>query len=287
MQQSQKAKVQKMDEIEVRNLLNDKENIEHLFPCNIILIEQLAKGGQGIVYKGSVSGIEAAIKVYFPGQVQLRIERETEALVNLNDPHIVKLLWTGTILVGDIELQSVATSLVPGTSLSNCLVKGYLSHQEIGMVAYDITQAISSMWDLKIVHRDIKPDNILIKPDHRACVIDLGIARHIERTPLTATGFTWGTEGYMSPEQTRAAKQLTCKSDIFALGIILVECSLGRHPTRRDQMRLLTMSLHENLPIEIKSWEHAPLLKKMLDPKPIKRPLPKDILIDLSRFSTN
>ena len=63
----------------------------------------------------------------------------------------------------------------------------------------------------------------MIRPDGRACVIDLGVARHLDQTTLTALGITWGTLGYMSPEQTRAVRQLTCKSDLFSLGVILLE----------------------------------------------------------------
>lgn len=268
-------------------LRNDQSisDVDKLLPDHIELEQILATGGQGIVYRGTVSNIEAAIKIYFPGQLQLRIDREIDALSTLNNPHIVKLLWSGGINIEDFELPTVATELIPGIDLEHQLAIDSLNHDEIGMLAFDIADAIGAMWEKRIVHRDLKPPNILRKPEGRSFVIDLGVARHIDLTPLTATGFTWGTQGYMSPEQTRAARQLTCKSDIFALGVILVECAMGRHPTRRDQLRLFAVQLHEQLPAEINTWQYAPLLKNMLDPRPTKRPMPQEILRTLNQYA--
>lgn len=260
-------------------------DVNELLPDEIEINQILANGGQGIVYRGTISNIDAAVKVYFPGQVQLRIDREIDALSSLDNSHIVDLLWSGNVSIDDFQLPTVVTELIPGIDLSHQLELKALNHDEIGMLTFDIADAVGAMWEKRIVHRDLKPPNILRRPDGRSCVIDLGVARHIDLTPLTATGFTWGTQGYMSPEQTKAARQLTCKSDIFALGVILVECALGRHPTRRDQLRLFASQLHEQLPPEISTWQHVSLLKAMLNPKPPKRPLPQVILTTLKEFA--
>lgn len=260
-------------------------DIDNLLPDEIVIHQILANGGQGIVYRGTIAGIDAAIKVYFPGQLQLRIDREIKALSTLSNSHIVKLLWAGDVNIDDFQLPTVVTELIPGIDLAQQLQTNRLNHDEIGVLAFDIADAVGAMWEKRIVHRDLKPPNILRRPDGRSCMIDLGVARHIDLTPLTATGFTWGTQGYMSPEQTKAARQLTCKSDIFALGVILVECAMGRHPTRRDQLRLFAAQLHEQLPPEIGEWQYASLLKAMLNPKPTKRPLPQDILTTLEKFA--
>ena len=238
-----------------------------------------------MVYRGKVNDNDAAVKIYYPGQLETRVEREIEALSRLDNPRIVKLLWSGRVQIDDYQLPAVATALIAGIDLCHRINRQGLSHNEIGIIVYDIADAIAAMWEHRIVHRDLKPANILIIPDGRACVIDLGVARHIDRTPLTATGFTWGTMGYMSPEQTRGAKQLTCKSDIFALGVIAVECSLGKHPTRQDQLRLLAIGLHEYLPPQISSWEYSAILAEMLHPRPTKRPKPEDIMNILKKYS--
>jgi eukaryotic-like serine/threonine-protein kinase len=262
-------------------------NILPLLPKNIKVEDVLDEGGQGVVYKGLVAGKAAAIKVYFPGQHQIRIEREVQALQKLSCSSIVNLLWEGVISFRNQDLPVVATELIDGDSLNKVLEKRSLDSDELGMLAYDIAGAIDAMWEQRIVHRDLKPANVLIKPNGRACVIDLGVARYLEESSLTAMGMTWGTLGYMSPEQTKCVRQLTCKSDLFALGIILVESSLQRHPTNRDQLRLMGMKLHENLPIEINNWSYANIVRNLLDPKPIKRPLPSQILASLTVFKNN
>ena len=274
-----------IDDEDIPAFLADKHNVAELLPQEITIEGLLAQGGQGIVYRGQVSGVDAAVKIYFPGQLRMRIDREIEALSKLDNPHIVKLHWAGQIIVGDTQLPLVATSLIAGEDLSTHTKNNPMSHEQIGTVIYDITDAIRAMWVERIVHRDLKPPNILLMPNGCACVIDLGVARHIDMTPLTATGFTWGTQGYMSPEQTKAIRQLTCKSDVFGLGVIAVECAMGRHPTRQDQLRLLSMGLHERLPIELASWDYAPLVQDMLHPRPTKRPDPSRIQELLSVFA--
>jgi serine/threonine-protein kinase len=121
-------------------------------------------------------------------------------------------------------------------------------------------------------------------PDGHSCVIDLGVARHIDKTSLTAVGFTWGTQGYMSPEQCQAAKQLTYRSDLFALGVIAIECSLGRHPTMLNQDTLLSMNYHICLPPPISSWGYSEIVKRMLNPSATKRPTPHEIQEYLTSF---
>jgi serine/threonine protein kinase len=98
-------------------------------------------------------------------------------------------------------------------------------------------------------------------------------------------GISAGTYGYLSPEQTRAVRQLSCKSDVFSLGITMVEAGLGRHPTDRDQLRVLGMRLDEALPRTFPDWPHNGLLMRMLHPRPAARPLPDDILHELAEYS--
>jgi eukaryotic-like serine/threonine-protein kinase len=269
---------------DIRVFIATRESITDLLPSEITIRESFPVGGQGVVYKGKVLDEDAAVKIYFPGQVELRVEREIEAMSTLDNPNIVKLLWSGHIEIGEIELPVVATSLIPGEDLSICLETTPIQHNQIGAILYDIANAIDAMWAERIVHRDLKPQNILIKPDGRACVIDLGVARHIGMTTLTVIG-TYGTLGYLSPEQFRAAKQLTSKSDVFALGIVAVECAMGKHPTRRDQALLFARHFHEQLPDQISSWKHAPLVQLMFHPRATKRPTPQQIQETLREYA--
>lgn len=271
----------------MRDWLKDPGNLQPHLPAAIKLGSLLsARGGQGVVHRGTVNGKDAAVKVYLPGQVLQRIEREVRALGRLSCPSIVRLLWHGSIDVQGQQLPVVATQLVSGDSLSDVLASGAFDGGGLGKIGYDVATAIQGLWAARIVHRDVKPDNILVTPDGRACVIDLGIARHVDETSITATGLAWGTLGYMSPEQTRARRRLTCKSDVFALGVVLVEAAEGVHPTGRDQMRLLARGLHRALPALAGSWKHANTLMRMLEPRPARRPLPSAILAALVEYAT-
>lgn len=270
----------------MKDWLKDAANVQPLLPSHVRLDALLYdKGGQGIVYKGSVGGQDAAVKVYLPGQVHKRIEREVDALRRLQCPSIVRLLWDGSINAKGQDLLVVATEFVPGESLSTVLGSTALAGDALGKVAYDVALAIQALWTERIVHRDLKPDNVLVRPDGRACVIDLGVARHMDESSLTAMGATWGTQGYFSPEQARYKRKLTCKSDLFALGILLVEAAEGGHPTQRNQAQLLAQNFHQSLPAKASSWKHAALLKRLLDPKPERRPRPSKVLNALQEYA--
>lgn len=270
---------------ELKDRLRDRAYVASLLPEDVQVDAFLAEGGQGIVYRGTVSGKAAAVKVYFPGQLQKRVEREVTLLAALNCPAIVKLLWSGELETDAQTLPAVATSYIPGASLASTIANQPLSHPRIGTLAFDVASAIQAMWQRRVVHRDLKPTNILITPQGRACVIDLGLARHIDQSPLTSIGVTWGTYGYLSPEQCRAVRQLTCKSDVFTLGVILVEASSGAHPANRDQELLLAMGLHEQLPAELASWQHASQVMRMLHPRATMRQSPGELLELFSAYA--
>lgn len=274
-----------MENKNIKELLKDQSFVSNLLPKSVIIEKFLSEGGQGIVYKGSIQDQKVAIKIYFPGQVQKRIEREIDALRKINNPHIVKLHWSDSINFKGEILEIVATSFIPGEDLLMKIKNKPLTQEEVGVLIFDLSEAIKALWDERIVHRDITPRNIIIQPDKRACLIDLGIARHIEQTPLTATGYTWGTLGYMSPEQYSASKQLTYKSDLFSLGVVVIECGLGRHPTNRNQNQLISIGIHNYLPTEISNWRFADLLKRMLNPEAVKRPRISDIQSELISYS--
>lgn len=270
---------------EMQQWLKEIENSQSILPDEIALESSLPCGAQGVVFRGQVLGQPAAIKIYFPGHVEQRVQREVDALKVLQCRNIVSLLWAGELSADGWDLRVVATELVDGGSLDAVISIRALTHQELGILAFDCSEAIEAMWSGRIVHRDLKPSNIVLTPERRAKVIDLGVARHLDHSSLTAMGMTWGTLGYMSPEQTRTIRQLTCKSDVFSLGVILVESALGRHPSQRDQHRLLSRALHKGLPNEIEDWEYAGLVMAMLHPRPTSRPRPSNIKAVLAEYA--
>lgn len=252
-------------------------------PSSIEVLQQVDGGGQGIIYKGRHNGVPAAIKLYYPGQISQRIQREVNALRSINSPFVAPLLWDGEIDFAGERLPVVATEFVEGTNLG-VRIPPPLTENEIGILIYDVATAISSLWDKRIVHRDLKPANIIQRTNGRYCIIDLGVARHLDESSLTAMGYTWGTVGYLSPEQANVTRQLTCRSDVFSLGVIALEAAMGRHPTGRNQDRLVNARFDNTLPPEAAGLPYASLLKSMLSQDAIRRPLPQQIIEALDAY---
>ncbi len=274
-----------MTKIDIRKHLRSIKEISKVLPSEISISNIIGEGGQGIVYLGAVSNKPAAVKVYFPGQVDKRIDREIAALQKLKCASIVRLLCSSTVDFHNHKLNVVATTLISGNPLDLCLSEGALSFESVGRLLYDVANAIDAMWKESIVHRDLKPSNIIHTENDRYCVIDLGLARHLAESSLTCAGSTWGTIGYLSPEQYTCVRQLTCKSDIYTLGIIALESCLGSHPTSGNQEKLFENAYSSALPNEASQWPYADLLKRMLADRPTIRPRPEEIINALSEFS--
>ena len=237
-------------------------------------------GGQGVVFRAEpnsqVSALPqtVALKIYYPGSLVERTRREVQALARLKCDHIVKLHSDGHIALRGQNCMFVATEFIEGEVLSAVAPGGGRTASQAARVGRDIAVAIAALWSERLVHRDIKPSNIMLARSGRAVTIDLGVARHLSLGAITTLGRTWGTEGYMSPEQATALRQLSCKSDVFSLGIVLQELLLGRHPTGCNQLALSgggikTAALRLALPAPLEA-----LLDAMLALRPHSRPNP-------------
>lgn len=243
-------------------------------------LRAIQSGGQGAVFRAQpiVAGPDVALKILYPGEVQERTDREIKAMKTLRSPYIVEICNYGKVPLRGLSCSWLATSFIEGESLASMLARGPLSELQIVRIAEQVGEAIRALWRKRIVHRDLKPDNIMIKPDGNAVVIDLGIARHVEMSAITTAGKTWGTQGYLSPEQVQAIRGLTCRSDIFALGIVLQQCLLGRHPTNGDQMALVnggpkSVALRASINPQL-----VQLIDSMVDARAVYRPLPRGLI---------
>jgi eukaryotic-like serine/threonine-protein kinase len=247
------------------------------------------EGGQGIVFKANANSCSPtqqllALKIYYPGSLTERTKREVEALRRLHCETFVKLFDAGHVVLRGQQCMYVAMEFIDGEVLSNILARGPLTPNRAARIACDIALAIQALWQERIVHRDIKPQNIMLTNVGRAVLIDLGIAKHLSLGSLTTAGKTWGTEGYMSPEHAKALRQLSCKSDVFALGIVLQESLAGSHPTGFNQMALLsgglpTTGLGLNLPVNFMTS-----LDLLLHFNPHRRPTPEQVLILFNQY---
>lgn len=245
--------------------------------------ELVDSGGQGAVFRAETQAQDVALKIYFGDQVEERAIREVEALRSLYSDTIVRLYNSGHCQIRGVRCTYVATTFIHGRTVTEAIRASPLSVQQVARIAQDMASAVGAMWERRVVHRDIKPKNIMLANDGRSILIDLGIARHLAMGALTTTGTLWGTEGYLSPEQARG-EELTCKSDIFALGIVMQECLLGRHPTAQRQVPLLhggppTKTLIDGIPTPV-----ITLIDSMVHKSPVRRPLPEVIIERLANF---
>jgi serine/threonine-protein kinase len=154
-----------------------------------------------------------------------RFRREARAAARLDNPHVVPIYDVGEI---DGRLY-VTMRLITGTDLHTLLETGPLDAQRAVAIIEQIAAALHNAHRTGLVHRDVKPSNILLDDNDFAYLIDFGIARRAEETGVTATGATIGTWAYMAPERFNA-DEIHPSSDIYALACVLYECLTGKQP---------------------------------------------------------
>ena len=205
------------------------------------ILEQLGVGGMAVVYKAFDTRLEreVALKIirtdrFAPDQLERvlkRFEREAKALARLDDQHIVKVHD-----FGEFEGSPyLVMQFVPGGSLQERTGRP-MDWREAVQILLPVAKALKYAHAQGMVHRDVKPSNILISKDGRPILSDFGIAKVLEgeeTQDLTATGTGIGTPEYMSPEQAEG-KQVDGRSDIYSLGIVLYELVTGRKPFTAD-----------------------------------------------------
>jgi eukaryotic-like serine/threonine-protein kinase len=202
---------------------------------NRFLIERrIGSGGFGTVYEAWDGRLERSVAVKAiesPGTHSSgRVLREAQAAARLNHPGIVTLYEMGE--EGGSAL--LVSELVDGATLDRLCRERALSDREIGEIGADLCEAVDHAHERGVVHRDIKPQNVLVTEggEPRAKLMDFGIARLADAAALTAPGDVVGTLAYMSPEQAegRAAGP---EADVYSLALMLYECWSGENPNRR------------------------------------------------------
>jgi tRNA A-37 threonylcarbamoyl transferase component Bud32 len=197
------------------------------------VLEVIGQGGMAIVYaaRHQVTGQEVALKVLPPEMaahrgLQSRFVAEARALASLDHPNIVHLYNFGA----DQGCFVLAMQLVRGETWEKLIVGGDLPWRRSVEIARDVTRALEYAHGSGIVHRDMKPSNVLIRDtDGSSMVMDFGIAKGEKSSKLTDTGQTMGTVRYMSPEQVRG-KEVDARSDLYSLGVSLYEALAGETP---------------------------------------------------------
>jgi eukaryotic-like serine/threonine-protein kinase len=216
------------------------------------LEEQVGSGGMSSVYRAFDPTLErhVAIKLMHrdissdADQLE-RFRREARAVAQLNHPHVVTVIDAGE----DDGAPYIVFEYVEGETLKDRIRRlGRLPVAEAVAYAVEIGRALECAHEHMLVHRDVKPQNVLIDPDGRAKVTDFGIARSLEAQGLTATGRVLGTTDYVSPEQA-LGHEVTAQSDIYSLGIVLYEMLTGEAPFQADtQVAVAMKHVREPLP---------------------------------------
>nr|MCU0978409.1 serine/threonine protein kinase [Pirellulaceae bacterium] len=199
------------------------------------LLEEIARGGMGVVYKARQRSLNrtVAVKMILAGHLASpadheRFHAEAEAAANLDHPGIVPVFQ-----VGEHEGQHFySMGFVDGQTLTERLAQGPVAPREAALLTRDVAEAVQYAHSQGVVHRDLKPGNILLDRAGRPRVADFGLAKRVaSETHLTMTGQVLGTPSFMPPEQARGqTDEIGPSADIYALGAVLYAMLTGRPP---------------------------------------------------------
>jgi len=232
------------------------------------ILTKLGAGGQGAVYKARQASMDrfVAIKVLLPKYAKEkdgvhRFLREAQAIARLNHPNIVAGIDAGY----SNGIYYYVMEYVEGEGLDRRIDRlGKIPWREAASIVKQIAAALGHAQENDLVHRDIKPGNIIITRDGTSKLTDLGMARFAGEDGLTMAGCVVGTPFYMSPEQARGQEKLDIRADLYSLGITLYQMLAGRPPfTGSDPLVVLNQHLKEtvrfgfpDVPAELQSIGH-------------------------------
>ncbi|MFE0474061.1 serine/threonine-protein kinase [Streptomyces sp. NPDC058947] len=244
------------------------------------LLGRLGSGGMGRVYLGrSAGGRTVAVKIVHPHfaldeEFRARFRREVEAARRVGGA------WTASVLDADPDARVpwVATAYAAGPSLSAAVADGGpLPAHTVRALGAGLAEALAAVHELGLVHRDVKPSNVLLTLDG-PLLIDFGIARATDGTAsLTSTGVSVGSPGYMAPEQI-LGKGVTGAADVFSLGAVLAYAATGEPPFPGDSSAaLLYKVVHEEPELGLLDGELRSLTAACLAKDPGARPAPAEL----------
>jgi len=216
------------------------------------IAEELGKGAMGVVYKAVDPNIGRTValktmRVDLHGadmsDMLRRFQNEARAAGVLNHPNIVTIYDAGE----DQGVFYIAMEFIAGQTLQQLLAQMHvLSAEQLVNIGSQICAGLEYAHSKKVIHRDIKPPNIMIAPDGTVKIMDFGIAK--AGASLTHTGEVLGTPNYMSPEQVKG-KELDGRTDLFSLGVILYEMTTGERPFNGQNVTTVIYKIiHENPP---------------------------------------
>ncbi len=242
------------------------------------VLRRLGSGGMGTVLLCRDERLhrEVAIKrlhVASPKEIEYRFVREARLGASLNHPHLVTVFDTLT----DDEGVLIVMEYVDGEALSAAIKRGPLPARQVTRIASEVGSALDYAHGNGVVHRDVKPPNVLLRGDGSALLADLGIATAADETRITRSGTVLGSAAYMAPEQLDGHRAGPA-ADVYALGAVLFEALTGKRArTGRTPMEIVQDAngkpppdLREHLPTAPAAA--AEVLRRALDRDPAQRP---------------
>ncbi|MFD4000154.1 serine/threonine-protein kinase [Streptomyces rubiginosohelvolus] len=241
------------------------------------LVERLGSGGMGMVWRARDEALhrDVALKEVRPPDPALaeydpegartlraRVLREARALARVDHPNVVTVHHI--VDPGEDGYPWIVMELVAGSSLHDRLATGPMEPADAAELGRGILSALRAAHAAGIQHRDVKPANVLLRPDGRPVLTDFGIAAIRESTSLTMTGALIGSPDYIAPERIRGTEG-DPSSDLWSLGMMLYVAVEGRHPLRRaTTLATLAAVLDEEIPPPVRAGALAPVLSALL-----------------------
>lgn len=206
-------------------------------------IAALTPSAQKSAFHVQRAGKDYCLKIIAPNQGLDRVQREVLAMQALDHTNVVKILeYEYSAKAGQVRHYMVE-EFVAGDDLSAHFSPGQpWTLGKIAAVFAPLCDGLAALEDNRIVHRDLKPSNVRMRPDGSPVIIDFGLARMLDMASITATvdGAMIGTPRYFSPEQFRGSKRdIDHRTDLYALGVLLYEAAVGRHPSLQPGMQTM------------------------------------------------
>jgi serine/threonine protein kinase len=215
------------------------------------ILSKLGEGGMGVVYKAEDSKLDRLVALKFlpahllgDEEIKKRFEREAKACAALSHPNVCRVYE-----VDQVNGKTfIAMEFIEGESLDKQIEQGPLKLDEALDIAQQIAKGLEVAHKKGIVHRDIKPQNIMLGEDSHVTIMDFGLAQLTAASLLTRPDQTMGTTFYMSPEQTEGSGTDN-RTDIWAVGVVLYEMVSGQRPFKGDYDQAVMYSIllrHQN-----------------------------------------